>query len=184
MPIGSATNGTHNIKTLHSNNTNRIEININMKYTIDGDPWEYLSLLNECIKIVLTILLGVGVAYFKIFDAKTFVPQSVKFVFRVCLPIHIMRGIGVVVDFYDPAFSWRYIAAFLILRAFALVLCVGWVVLTSTRGGQKNGIGQVAVYWLSLTWISTVILGVPISKAVFGTEALGLFYGLVSRFRL
>lgn len=152
-----------------------------MANTIGEQPWEYTSLLNECIKIVLTIVLGMIMARFKIFDTAAFVSQAVKFVFRVALPLHIMRGIGIVVDFYDQTFSWVYIAAFLILRVIALVVCFGWVISASTWGSNKNqGIGQVAVLWLTLTWISTVILGVPISKATFGSDEKGLFYGLVS----
>jgi hypothetical protein len=155
-----------------------------MAYTIGDEAWEYIDLLNECIKMLLTIGLGVTMGYFEIFDAKTFVPQAVKFVFHVALPLLILRGIGVSVDFYDETFQWEYIEAFLILRVFGLVLCVGWVLAASTRGGRQEGIGQVAVLWLALTWISTVILGVPISKAVFGTEAQGMKYGLVSRLNL
>lgn len=38
----------------------------------------------------------------------------------------------------------------------------------------------MAVLWLSFTWISTVILGVPICSAVFGKPTLGLLYGLMA----
>ncbi len=38
----------------------------------------------------------------------------------------------------------------------------------------------MAVLWLSFTWISTVILGVPICSAVFGKSTLGLLYGLMA----
>ena len=154
-----------------------------MAYTIGSEPWGYLPLLNECIKILLSVAFGAVMGYFQIFDATTFVPLAVKFVFHVALPLHILRGIGVVVNFYDPRFQWMYIVAFLVLRVLALLLCVAWVLAASQWGRYKSqqGIGQVAVLWLTLTWISTVILGVPISKAVFGSEALGLFYGLVSQ---
>jgi hypothetical protein len=155
-----------------------------MAYTIGDEAWEYIDLLNECIKIILTVGLGITMGYFKIFDAETFVKQAVKFVFHVALPLHILRGIGVIVDFYDGTFQWEYIEAFLVLRVFGLVLCVGWVLAASIRGGRQEGIGQVAVLWLALTWVSTVILGVPISKAVFGTEAQGMKYGLVSSLNL
>jgi len=146
----------------------------------------------ECIKILLSILLGIVLAYFQVFDETTFVPTAVKFAFHVALPLHILRGIGIGVDFYDPNFEWNYICAFLVLRAIALVVSFAWVLaasLTTTRRWREKkqqqqekppGIGQVAVLWLALTWISTVILGVPISKAVFGSEALGLFYGLLA----
>lgn len=77
-----------------------------MLHTIGDSQWKYLSLLNECIKIILTVLIGTAASRFRVFDAKVFVPQAVKFVFRICLPLHIMRGIGIVVDFYDDRFSW------------------------------------------------------------------------------
>jgi predicted permease len=145
----------------------------------DNQPWGYIDLLNECIKILLTVALGIALAYFKVFDAETFVPQTIKFVFRVALPFHIIRGIGINVDFYNPKFQWNFIVAFLLLRAIALVVSFGWV-LSSTfcRGNKDTGIGQVAVFWLLLTWVSSVIMGVPISSAIFGTD-LGLFFGLV-----
>ena len=94
-----------------------------------------------------------------------------------------MRGIGIAVDFYDESFLWTYMAAFLVLRAIALVFSVAMV--TLKLGSRQSGIGQVAVNWLCLSWISTVILGVPIAEAVFGNEAIGLKYGMfagVSRY--
>ena len=94
-----------------------------------------------------------------------------------------MRGIGIAVDFYDESFLWTYMAAFLVLRAIALVFSVAMV--TFKLGSRQSGIGQVAVNWLCLSWISTVILGVPIAEAVFGNEAIGLKYGMfagVSRY--
>lgn len=49
------------------------------------------------------------------------------------------------------------------------------------RLGSRNvGIGQVAVNWLALSWISTVILGIPIAKAVFGDESIGQTYGFLA----
>lgn len=95
---------------------------------------------------------------------------------KIALPFHIMRGIGIVVDFYDETNIWSYIGAFLVLRVIALVVSVCMVVFK--LGSTQTGIGQVAVNWLCLSWISTVILGIPISKAVFGSDALGIKYGL------
>ena len=48
------------------------------------------------------------------------------------------------------------------------------------RSLSFNKIGNVVVIWLCLTWISTIILGVPISTALFGDPAKGLFYGLLA----
>lgn len=153
-----------------------------MAYTIGSQPWNYLPLLNECITIMISIALGIIMAYFKIFDEQTFVPIAVKFVFHVALPLLVLRGLGVIVNFYDERFQWNYILSFLVLRAIALLICILWVLGTSKWSKDTKGIGQVAVSWLILTWISTVILGIPISKAVFGSEELGIFYGLVSAY--
>ena len=146
--------------------------------TINGDdPWKYLDLVNECIRILLTVALGALFGSIKIFDAEAFLPHCVKFVFYVALPALVVRGLGIGIDFYDETFSWTYIALFLALRVIGLCLAI---VSVSFRGNTHDGIGQVAVVWLSLTWISTVILGVPISTAVFGSPQYGVLYGIVS----
>ena len=62
------------------------------------------------------------------------------------------------VDFYDDSLLWSYISAFLILRAIFLLISIGLVVLR-VKDGDRGYIGEVAVLWLSTTWISTVILG-------------------------
>jgi predicted permease len=149
-----------------------------LKNTINGEePWEYLDLLNECIKIILTVGWGALLGHFKVFDANTFVPHAVKFVFYVALPFLVLRGLGIVIDFYDDSFSWRFIALFLALRAIALLLAFAWIWF---KGGKHEGIGHVAVMWLALSWISTVILGIPISTAVFGNKEFGTLYGLLA----
>jgi predicted permease len=142
--------------------------------------WKYLGVLNVCIQTLLTVGLGGLIRYGRMVDAGTFVPQATAFVFHVALPCHILKGLGINVDFYDDRLLWNYICAFLILRAVALALCVAWVLLFTRGGPNDKGIGQVAVQWLALTWISTVILGVPIAGAVFGDPGLGLQYGVLA----
>ena len=65
--------------------------------------------------------------------------------------------------------------AIALLIAFSVVLCKNW-----NAKKPANGLGDVAVLWLSFTWISTVILGVPICSAVFGKPSLGILYGLMA----
>ena len=142
--------------------------------------WIYIDLLNENIRILLTIALGVLLGRFKVFDAKTFVRPSVRFVFHVALPCLVVKGIGIGTDFYSDKNLWNYIGTFFILRAIALVAAFVCVALQTKAGRPATGIGQVAVIWLSLTWISTVILGIPISTAVFENKAKGAFYGLLA----
>jgi hypothetical protein len=54
-----------------------------MPKTLDNGPWDYLPVLNECIKIMITIAIGVIASRCKALEAETFVPQAVKFVFTV-----------------------------------------------------------------------------------------------------
>lgn len=139
----------------------------------DNGPWEYLDLLNECLRILMTIALGAASSGLGIFDANTFVPVATRFVFYVALPLLVVRGLGIGIDFYDDNFSWTFIGVFLILRAITLCVAIVCGLL------QGEGVGQISVIWLSLSWISTVILGIPIASAVFGSPQLGIFYGLV-----
>jgi predicted permease len=146
----------------------------------NDQPWEYLPVLNECIKILLTVAIGMVMGYFKIFEAGTFVPLASRFVFYVALPLLVIKGVGVGIDFYDDSFLWTFIGAFLILRVIALIVSLGLVVLQNRDEKKKGTIGEFAVIWLALSWISTVTLGVPISSAVFGDPNLGKTYGILA----
>ena len=62
--------------------------------TIDADgPWEYLDLLNECLKIGVTVGLGFLFGHLKIFDPKAFIPQATRFIFYVALPLLVLRAL-------------------------------------------------------------------------------------------
>ncbi len=51
----------------------------------------------------------------------------------------------------------------LVLRGIALISALSSVLFANWRKKRPiQGIGDVAVQWLALTWISTVILGVPV----------------------
>ena len=107
----------------------------------------------------------------------TFVEHSVQFVMRIALPCLITRGIGVGIDFYSETFLWKYIAAFLLLRLLALLFAI----LSNLRfRTSEKVIGNIAVEWLSLTWISTVILGVPILTTIMDSKSKGIFYGIIA----
>ena len=143
--------------------------------------WKYLPVLNAMIQILLTVAMGSISGWVGIFDAKEFVTVSVRFVFYIALPCLVINGIGIGVDFYSNAFLWSYIVAFLILRAIALVIIIVAVLIANGRAHyQRYGLGDVAVTWLAMTWISTVIVGIPISAAVLGDPQKGRFYGLLA----
>lgn len=65
-----------------------------MQTTIEPDKaWEYIDVLNECLRLILTVLLGMGFGYFGILDHKAVVPIATQLVFYVCLPMLVIRGL-------------------------------------------------------------------------------------------
>jgi predicted permease len=141
--------------------------------------WKYILVLHKCITILLTIAVGYFLGRLKVFDAKVFVPQMVKFVFYVALPFLICQGLGVNINFYEDKYIWSYIGSFFILRLFTLIISF-CIVRIQQMKDNTIGIGQVAVTWLCLSWISTVILGAPILGAVFGDNIKGISYGILA----
>ena len=143
--------------------------------------WEYLPVLNSLLQILTTLCIGILAGILDIIPADEFVTQATAFVFYVALPALITKGIGLGVDFYDDKYIWEYIGAFLVLRILALVLALMIILLINyNEKCRVKGLGHVAVMWLLFTWISTVILGVPICTAVFGDAKLGIKYGLLA----
>jgi hypothetical protein len=71
------------------------------------------------------------------------------FLFRFTLPMSVILGLGIKTDIYDPD-VWRFVGAFLMMRAIMLLACVVVV-----GGLQRGTLGDVTVNWLSTTWIST-----------------------------
>lgn len=112
--------------------------------------WKYLGVLNECIKILLTIGFGILASWLQVFESEAFVSVTTKFVFQIALPCLVVQGLGIGIDFYSDALLWNYIGAYLLLRAIFLVIS-----LVLAAVDRSKGIGHVAVYWLSFTWIST-----------------------------
>jgi predicted permease len=144
--------------------------------------WKYLPVLNSMIQILLTVGMGGVFGYAGILNAQDFVIVAVRFVFYVALPCLVLYGVGINVNFYSDKFLWNYFAAFLVLRAIALAVVFIVVLAGNWREReQRRGLGHVAVVWLALTWISTVIMGVPIMTALFGGDpATGQRYGLLA----
>lgn len=143
--------------------------------------WVYLPVLNALIQILITIALGFVSDFFGIVSADRLVPEAVHLVFYVLLPSLIINGIGIQIDLYTESNVWAFIVAFLILRAIALILSLAIALFVNWNQQQRVlGLGDVAVLWLSLSWISTVILGVPICTAVFENPTLGAKYGIMA----
>ena len=136
--------------------------------------WAYLPVLNKLLQFEATTLLGYTSSAFGFITADKFVPQAVQLVFKILLPSLVIKGLGTVIDFYTDKNIWVFISAFLVLRVMALLIAFLAVLFSNWREKRPvNGLGYIAVLWLSFSWISTVILGVPICTAMFGQPALG-----------
>ena len=143
--------------------------------------WKYLPLLNALLQILLTVGMGSIFGWAGVFEAQEFVPVTVRFVFYVALPCLVLNVLGIGMNFYSDNLLWLYIVAFLILRAIALVVIFIVVLIANWRAKERRyGLGHVAVAWLAVTWISTVIVGIPISTAVLGDPQKGRSYGLLA----
>jgi predicted permease len=179
-PIGPTLTKALYLHTLYADTQATTNMSNTVAAAAPDDIWEYTAVLNECIQILLTIGIGMVAGYVRVLDTEVFLPQASKFVFHIALPLHVFKGIGIGVNFYDDSFLWTFIAAFLVIRVIGLVFCFA----VAFSGGGKNdgsgGTGQVAVMWLAMTWISTIILGVPIASAVFGDPIKGRTYGILA----
>ena len=138
--------------------------------------WGYLPVLHRCITILLTIVVGYICGRCNVFDCNKFVDQMIRFVFYIALPSLILEGLGTNIDFYDESNYWSFIGSFLLLRLTALVMSL----VVQVIHGQTINMGQVAIVWLCLSWISTVIFGIPIISAIFNEDMIGQKYGILA----
>ncbi len=147
----------------------------------DRDKRDYVPILNACLQILSTIGIGAisGKCFPDTFDLH-FMRCCVQFVFSVALPCLVTKGIGLGVDFYSNLYIWKYIAAFIILRVCSLLIAVFGFSIPRGEQNSETFIGKVAVRWLSLSWISTIILGIPVITAMTGDATRGQFYGILA----
>ena len=135
--------------------------------------WEYQELLNQNLQIIFLLALGAGSVYFKLFRQDIDLPTFNKFVFAILLPASVLTGLGMRSNLRDGAL-WRFVGGFLMMRAIGLL---GTFVVFF-----RKGIGQVTANWLFISWVSTVILGVPLLRAALGPQYsnLGVVAGISS----
>lgn len=139
--------------------------------------WRYQPVLNAALTIVLTMGLGALVGACGVMESGGAGAQGLLvFAWWVALPCLVVRGLGIGVDFYNDAYVWGYVAAFLILRAVALLAAVGVAWGVHGRGQA----GWCAAYWLATMWISTIIQGIPILSALLLDDARGALYGVMA----
>ena len=134
--------------------------------------WKYQELLNQNLQILFTLAFGALSAHLRIFtqdDLKVFT----DFIFDVLLPSSIISFLGIRSNLRDGTI-WKFIASFIMLRAMLLVP----VILVFYR----RGVGVVAANWLFISWISSIVLGIPLARAALGPQYanLGVLAGVSS----
>eukprot|EP01105_Mastigella_eilhardi_P013129 TRINITY_DN2988_c0_g1_i2.p1 TRINITY_DN2988_c0_g1~~TRINITY_DN2988_c0_g1_i2.p1 ORF type:complete len:379 (-),score=112.80 TRINITY_DN2988_c0_g1_i2:92-1228(-) len=89
-----------------------------------------------------------------------------RFVFFACLPCTVFRALAT-----HPLLEldWTYVAAFLLLRVANAALFVP--VTLALRGD----IADYLVHYLGSTWVDTIIFGVPIITALYGSDMGNLY---------
>jgi predicted permease len=141
--------------------------------------WKYVPVINVCVQILLAICLGGAFGITKVIRNKpVFIEQTVIWVFYCALPCLVIRGLGIGIDFYSKSFLWTYVFAFLLLRIITLVGAI--FLATYQKSGQESAISLTAIYWLCSSWISTIILGIPILSALLQDSEMSLTYGLLA----
>jgi len=140
--------------------------------------WRYQPVLNAALTIVLTMGVGALVGACGVMKSGSQGARGLLvFAWWVALPCLVTRGLGIGVDFYSDAYVWGYVAAFLVLRAAALLVAV-LVALRSAPPGSRAG--WTAALWLATTWISTIIQGIPILSALLLDPLQGALYGVMA----
>jgi predicted permease len=76
--------------------------------------------LSAGLAVLLNVAAGVVVGVLKVLPKSSYTILN-GFVFKVALPALVCRGIGIKTDLYEGNI-WRFIGAFLILRAISLVV--------------------------------------------------------------
>lgn len=123
--------------------------------------WRYSDLLCQVIQILFEISLGILVCIFGPFSLDKHLPGFKLFVFNILLPCSIATVLGFTVDFRDGSI-WKFIGAFLMMRALVLILDLGWALL------RQQQWCDVSLNWLVNCWVSTTILAPPMLKATLG----------------
>ena len=129
---------------------------------------EYQSTLDLCGSLLVIVLIGFlyGISnHYK----RGHVVIINNIVFIIALPCHIFTALRKQ-DWFDSKKEWEFIAAFLVLRILMLILAI---IITLIR---RQSIFECVSIFLGTSWISTIILGLPLCSSIFGPTYI--FYGI------
>ena len=146
--------------------------------------WRYTPVLNVCVQLLLSCFLGAVAARAGVVSPPARSALQ-TFVFHVALPLHVCRGVALRVDFRDRAL-YPFVGVFLAIRALALLASAAAVLTPRARfpnprvhplpsyrtvaPGDPTLASRLCETWLSLSWFSTIVVGLPVLTAALGDE--------------
>lgn len=160
-------------------------------------------MLSECLQLLLCAAIGFAAAATKLITPNFRVALQ-TFVFHIALPLLVARGVALQVDFFKRD-MWAFVGTFIALRVLTLgaasvvtgalrtrCYCDNFISFfrghghaevegsphRSPGGGTYTVASQICEVWLGLSWISTVIIGVPVLTSALGDETFALKLGL------
>jgi predicted permease len=132
-------------------------------------------------------------AAFRAFPTQQALPWLNKFVFYVAIPCTVFRGLATQDFIRDKTWDWQFIGAFLLLRVFvgliSFAYTYSWHLFVEKRErGLSNlednttevspspytedWMGAFLTDWISLTYLNTLIFGIPVIGSIYGPTAL------------
>jgi len=130
--------------------------------------WKYQDLLNQNIQILLEIIAGAAAVVIGPISFREDFWSYNKLLFNVIFPAAISTALGINTDLRQGNI-WKFVAAWIMMRGILLV------VVTLVVGlGMRRNVGEVTVNWLCATWVSTVVLGIPLTQAALGASYANL----------
>jgi hypothetical protein len=153
------------------------------------------QVLIQDLQILINIASALLATFFGPFSLATNLLTLKLLVFNVLLPCACMSNLGFESNMREGTAFWRFVGAFLLMRALMLVVHVAWAALRRKRYVARSSFAsparlrparvlyfrilavfvcrfeRIAVNWLVTCWVSSSILAPPLMTAVFGVEA-------------
>eukprot|EP01084_Bolivina_argentea_P161570 281255_1 len=137
---------------------------------------EYESTLDLCGSLIVIIFIGFLYGISKFHKAGHVVIVN-NIVFMVVIPCHVFTALRKQ-DWLDSSKEWAFIASFLVLRVFMLLISIFIAII------RRQSIFECISTFLGTCWISTIILGLPLCSSIFGPSYMiyGIYAALSSFF--
>jgi len=136
----------------------------------------YATLFSNVLPVYLIIILGwiaakMGMIKYQSADA---IDSINSFIFNVCVPAQVLQYLAQE-NLLDWSY-WKYVASFLIVHYALGVFCFVYAYFTSSSSsGSHPFIPRFAALWMSMTWISSIVLGLPVLVLLYGDAQVQVY---------